>query len=186
MRPSSVDGQAYPHPFQRLLELVYFAAEYLVETYLVPLESPGPFFRLWFKIPLLYYRLGLGRVIGKQVLLLTTTGRKSGKLRQTPLGYSYEPAERTYYVVAGWQGRTDWYRNLRADPHVHVQVGGQHFDCLAEKVPLEKRVWLLDFYNRRNPFARKLWPRWTGVPFEDTQAGLRIVAEHFPAVALRA
>jgi len=40
---------------------------------------------------------------------LTTIGRKSGKLRQTPVGYSYEITTDTYYLTAGWRGNTDWF-----------------------------------------------------------------------------
>ncbi len=170
---------------KRLLELFYFAGEYVIETFLVPRNSPGPFFRLWFRHPLVYYQLGLGPLIGKQVLILTTIGRKTGKERATPLGYAYHVAERVYYVSSGWDGHTDWYRNLSANPRVHVQVGFLEFDGVAEKVSMEKRIQLLAEYNQRNPFAARMWPRWTGVPFDGTEAGLRLVAEHFPSVALR-
>jgi deazaflavin-dependent oxidoreductase (nitroreductase family) len=119
------------------------------------------------------------------VLLLTTVGRKTGKPRVTPLGYTYDAAEGTYYVVSGWDGHTDWYRNLKADPAAHVQVGSLQFDCAAEFVPIEKRMELLEEYDRRNPLAKQVWQRWTGVPYDGTPAGLRLAAQHFPSVALR-
>jgi deazaflavin-dependent oxidoreductase (nitroreductase family) len=153
---------------------------------LVPLDRPRPFFRWWFKQPLVCYKLGLGDWIGRQVLLLTTIGRKSGKRRTTPLGYTYQPAERSYYVASGWDGHTDWYRNLRANPHVHVRVGRLQFDCVAEAVSMERRMRLLAEYHRRNPFTARIWPRWTGVPFDGTESALCLVAQHFPAAALRA
>ncbi len=168
-----------------LSERFYFAAEYVIERYLVPQEGPGPFFRLWFKQPLLLYRLGLGPLIGRQILLLTTIGRKTGRPRVTPLGYGYSTADGSYHVVAGWDGRTDWYRNLKVNPNAHVQVGNLHFDCTAEFVPIEQVMELLREGDRRNPLARKIWQRWTGVPFDGTDAGLRLAAQHFPAVMLR-
>lgn len=72
------------------------------------------------------YRLGLGPVIGKVVLLLTTTGRKSGLARTTPL--QYELIGGVYHVGAVFGAQADWVRNILADPHVQLQVGDQ---CLA-------------------------------------------------------
>ncbi len=170
---------------QRFLRLFYFWGEYVIETYLVPRDGPGWFFRLWFKHPLIYYKLGLGSLVGRQVLLLTTIGRKTGKARLTPLGYGYDASTRTYHVVAGWDGHTDWYRNLKADPRAHVQVGNLHFDCLAEFVPIEKCMEMLRQGARQNPLAPRIWQRWTGVPYDGSDEGLRLAAQHFPALELR-
>ncbi len=172
-------------PFQRLSKWLYFAGEYYVMG-LVPKDSPGPIFLWFFKYPILYYRLGLGWMIGKQVLLLTTIGRKTGKKRFTPLGYRFDPDENIYYLTAGWDGRTDWYRNLQAGPQAHVQVGSLAFDCQAEFPPFEKRVQLLSQYNRDNPFAARLYERETGQPFDGSPEALQQAAVHYPSVALRA
>ncbi len=163
----------------------YYWAEYVVETYLVPKDRPGPFFRLWFKQPILYYRLGLGPLIGKQVLVLTTIGRKTGKKRLTPLGYAYNAAAGIYYVVAGWDGHTDWYRNLKANPQAHVQVGNLHFDCQAEFLSIEERMELVRSYSGRNPLSKRIYERWMDAPFDGSEASLRLAAEHFRAVGLR-
>src|SRR6266540_2171491 len=74
------------------------------------------------------YRLTGGKVGGKigkaPVLLLTTTGRKSGRPRTTPLGYA--PAGDGYAVSASKGGRPQhplWYLNLQATPRAEVTVG---------------------------------------------------------------
>jgi deazaflavin-dependent oxidoreductase (nitroreductase family) len=69
------------------------------------------------------YRIGLGSVIGKFVLLLTTTGRKSGLARTTPL--QYELIDGIYHVGAVFGAQADWARNIMADPHVQLQVGNR-------------------------------------------------------------
>ncbi len=166
-------------------ERFYYWAEYIVEVYLVPKDGPGPFFKLWFKQPILYYKLGLGPLIARQVLLLTTIGRKSGKQRVTPLGYSYRPAEWSYYISAGWDGHTDWYRNLEVNPKAQVQVGGLRFDCVAEFLSVEERIELVRDYTGRNPLAKRIWERWMEAPFDGSEASLRLAARHFPAVRLR-
>jgi deazaflavin-dependent oxidoreductase (nitroreductase family) len=73
------------------------------------------------------YRLSRGRVFGKiggaPVLLLTTTGRKSGEPRTAPLVYLPD-GERQ--VVIGSNVRTPaWALNLRANPDAEVQVRGK-------------------------------------------------------------
>jgi deazaflavin-dependent oxidoreductase (nitroreductase family) len=61
---------------------------------------------------------------GVPTLLLTTRGRRSGKLRRTPLIYGRDGDR--YVVVASYGGspqHPDWYLNLAADPDVTIQVG---------------------------------------------------------------
>jgi deazaflavin-dependent oxidoreductase (nitroreductase family) len=87
----------------------------------------------WMMIPA--HRLGLGAWIGTPVggymLLLRVRGRKSGLVRETPL--SYVIAEGAPWVVAGFGVRTEWYRNLLADPEVEVWLPGRVLRCRAEE-----------------------------------------------------
>src|SRR5918994_4172558 len=62
--------------------------------------------------------------VGLLILLLTTRGRRSGRLRRTPLIYGRDGDR--YVVVASYGGspqHPDWYLNLRDDPDVTIQVG---------------------------------------------------------------
>jgi deazaflavin-dependent oxidoreductase (nitroreductase family) len=56
------------------------------------------------------------------VLLLTTTGRKSGLPRQTRL--QYEKEDSVIYVAAARGQQADWLRNIVAHPRVEVQIEG--------------------------------------------------------------
>ena len=77
---------------------------------------------------------------GTTTLLLTTTGRKTGKERTTPL--IYQPDGDAYLVVASKGGADEpplWYRNLEAEPEVKVQVKGDKFTARARNAtPAEK------------------------------------------------
>ncbi|MGH2924989.1 MAG: nitroreductase family deazaflavin-dependent oxidoreductase [Solirubrobacterales bacterium] len=81
---------------------------------------------------------------GTQTLLLTTTGRRSGKQRTAPLIYaSHDDA---YTVVAsngGSQAPPSWYLNLTDDPEVGIQVEGERFKGRARTAtPGEKpEMW---------------------------------------------
>ena len=78
------------------------------------------------------YTIGLGPIVGKIILLLTTTGRKSGKLWVTPL--QYEEIDGAYYLGAARGLQADWVRNIQANPKVDVQVKAWHFQGIAEVV----------------------------------------------------
>ena len=81
---------------------------------------------------------------GTQTLILTTTGRRSGEPRSTPLIYGRHGDD--YLVVASKGGSDEppaWYRNLDADPEVKVQVKGDRFAARArDATPQEKpELW---------------------------------------------
>src|SRR5262245_34911643 len=78
-----------------------------------------------------------GRFEGRPVLLLTTTGRKSGRPHTTPMMYLREDDH--LYVFASKGGATtnpDWYLNLVARPRVVVELGTERFEATAR--PLER------------------------------------------------
>ncbi|NKZ03376.1 nitroreductase family deazaflavin-dependent oxidoreductase [Actinomadura latina] len=77
---------------------------------------------------------------GTTTLLLTTTGRKSGKERTTPL--IYQPEGDAYLVVASKGGADEpplWYLNLQSDPEVKVQVKGDRFTARARTATPEEK-----------------------------------------------
>lgn len=73
----------------------------------VPVEKPGPVFKWIFKSSIVYFKLGLGGLLKNYFLLITTTGRKTGKVRQTPLEHRYDESNDRYLIMSGWAGRTD-------------------------------------------------------------------------------
>ncbi|MET4920870.1 nitroreductase family deazaflavin-dependent oxidoreductase [Streptomyces sp. PSRA5] len=77
---------------------------------------------------------------GTTTLILTTTGRKSGEQRSTPL--IYRPHGDDLLVVAS-KGGSDapplWYLNIQADPEVHVQVKGDRFTARARTATPEEK-----------------------------------------------
>jgi deazaflavin-dependent oxidoreductase (nitroreductase family) len=82
------------------------------------------------RIHRLLYAVGMGPIVGKIILLLTTTGRKSGQKRITPL--QYEEIDGDYYLGSARGTRSDWYRNIEADGRVEVRVKNLCFRGVAE------------------------------------------------------
>ena len=99
---------------------------------------------------LFWYRLTGGligsRFLGMSFLLLTTTGRKSGRPRTAPLLYMEDGDS---YVIVGSNGGHDrhpaWVLNLRANPQADVQIGSKHLRVTAREANDEERS--------------RLWPR---------------------------
>lgn len=82
---------------------------------------------------------------GTQILLLTTTGRKSGHLRRSALIYGRDGDD--YVIVASRGGHRNhplWYLNLEANSNVTVQVKGDVFQSDATTIDNDneyQRVW---------------------------------------------
>jgi len=80
---------------------------------------------------------------GVPIILLTTLGAKSGKLRKTPLMRVEHDGE--YAVVASKGGAPThpvWYHNIVANPHVELQDGAERHDYQAREVQGEERdLW---------------------------------------------
>ncbi|MEU4813645.1 nitroreductase family deazaflavin-dependent oxidoreductase [Nocardia fluminea] len=78
---------------------------------------------------------------GKPVILLTTKGAKTGKLRKTPLMRVEHDGE--YAVVASLGGAPKnpvWYHNIKANPHVELRDGATTKDYDAREVFGEERA----------------------------------------------
>jgi deazaflavin-dependent oxidoreductase (nitroreductase family) len=63
------------------------------------------------------------------ILLLTTTGRKTGRLHT--IGLQYELINGGYYLGAADGTRADWYRNILKNPAVEIQVGEKSIPATA-------------------------------------------------------
>jgi deazaflavin-dependent oxidoreductase (nitroreductase family) len=91
---------------------------------------------------------------GSTVLLLTTTGRKSGEPRTTPLIYAQDGDR--YVIVASKGGAPEhpgWYENLQKDPNVELQVLDEVFPARARTAEGEERerLWAK---------ANEVWPHY--------------------------
>lgn len=109
----------------------------------------SPFFRRvfnvfnrWVMVPL--FRLGLSPLVGNPltgyIMVLKTTGRKTGLTRYAPVNYAIR--EGNVYCAAGFGKRSHWFRNLKAHPDLEVMLPGRTIQGTAEEVenPEEKRT----------------------------------------------
>ena len=93
-----------------------------------------------------------GPFVGRPLLILGTTGAKSGEHRETPLVYSRDGD--TYVVIASKGGAPThpaWYFNIVADARVTVEVGGETFSTKARVASEGERRRLYDQHAAINP-----------------------------------
>jgi deazaflavin-dependent oxidoreductase (nitroreductase family) len=85
---------------------------------------------------------------GNELLLLTTTGAKSGEPRVAPL--SVRRIDGTLVIIAGYGGADidpAWVHNLRANPRAHVEIGTDSFDVIARELGVAEREEIIPKIN---------------------------------------
>lgn len=102
------------------------------------------------------FRRNGGRVGGyfadKPLLLLTTTGARTGQRRTNPLGYLEDNGRYVVFAsVAGGNRDPGWYHNARAVPQVHVEVGSDSMPALAREATGPERLRLLERHAAAHP-----------------------------------
>lgn len=89
---------------------------------------------------------------GGSLLLLTTRGARTGRERTNPLAYTRDGD--SVFVIAskgGAPSNPDWYRNLRANPRVLVELGPERFEANARVTEGAERRRLYDLQASRMP-----------------------------------
>jgi deazaflavin-dependent oxidoreductase (nitroreductase family) len=138
----------------------------------------------WFvRAPIWLYRARLGFVFGSRLLMLEHTGRKSGLPRYVVLEVVDHPDANSYVVASGFGARAQWFRNVQAEPHVRVVIGGRRpAPATARLLPAEDSAVVLHAYARNHPRAwKKLKPVFEstlGAEIGEHGTGLPLVALH--------
>ncbi len=146
-------------------------------------KPPRGFSRVLWRIPIFFYRVGLGGLLGNRLLLLKHQGRKSGLPRQAVIEVvKIDRESGCYYVVSGFGPKSDWYQNVVAHPDVSIQVGSRQMDVQAVPVPVPQRQEVLLDYNRRHPGALKTFSRILGYAIDESEADVNFLASIIPMI----
>lgn len=143
-------------------------------------RRPYGIYRWLANAPRWFYRLGLGWLLGHRMVQLTHRGRKSGVLRRTILEVlHYDPRTREVLVVSGWEGKTDWYRNIEREPALEVRIGRVHYRPIQEFLsPAETAQIVLTLF-RQHPREVRFVGRLLGIDPGAEDAALRARIEAF-------
>ena len=108
----------------------------------------------YFVVPL--YRLNILPLffIGKIFVLLYIKGRKSGKLRCTPVEYRRYNDKVLVFSARGEHG--DWYKNIMANPDdLTIKIGFKKYKPIVSKSTLEQKLDIVKWYIESYPKAAK-------------------------------
>ncbi len=148
---------------------------------------PGPWLRIFFRLPVCLYRLRLGWVLGRRFIMITHLGRRTGRVHRTVVEVvKYEKLTRESAVLAAYGPRSDWYRNIKAHPALEAQTGRDRYVPDQRDLTPEEAFEVLKDYRRRHPRTLKALLR--AVPiiqYDGSDESLRRMAEKVPFVAFR-
>jgi deazaflavin-dependent oxidoreductase (nitroreductase family) len=112
----------------------------MIETKEITPPQPIPYpqnklLKRIYRSPLLLFRLGLSKIFSKYILILSTYGRKTGKVHHTPVEYFQHQGR--VYVMSGFGSKPDWFKNILADPHITLQINKKILHATARKPETE-------------------------------------------------
>lgn len=149
------------------------------------LTPPKGLARRFFRLPIFLYQVGLGWIFGNRFLMLNHIGRKSGDTRHAVLEVvQHDPQTDVYIVAVGFGKKSQWYRNILAQPAVSITVGRRKLDVTAEQLdPLAAGQVLVDFARRYPNEARMAGL--LGFEVDGSEEDYREMGAMLPLIALR-
>jgi deazaflavin-dependent oxidoreductase (nitroreductase family) len=155
----------------------------LIEQLSVP-EPPHGLLRRLARLPIYLYRMHLGRLLGTRFLRLKHIGRVSSLPRFTVLEVlDYDRDKDTYFVASGWGERSDWVKNIAADPQVEIQVAGRHIPARARRAAPDEAAQEMLQYGRAHPTALQELARVMGYRVERSEAAYLALGREVPVFA---
>jgi len=108
------------------------------------------------RAPIGAFRCGLGFVFAGRLMMLTHRGRTSGQRRYVVLEVVERPSRDVVVIASGFGLRSQWYRNLEADPRCLVSVGTRSdVPAVAHLLPDDESAAALERYAARYPRSWK-------------------------------
>lgn len=122
------------------------------KSWVETLPYPKGWMKWLYKTPILLYRLGLGFLVGRLFMIITTVGRKSGCPRRTAIEFHEYKSRR--YVFSAWGTKADWYRNIGANPHITIQTWRGAESVLAHRITSDAELTEAFAFAMSNPSMR--------------------------------
>ncbi len=118
-------------------------------------------------------------------MLIATTGRKTGKRRETLVDVmDYNPTTDTYYIEAAYGSHADWFKNIQANPLFNAQVGRRKFIAQAEILNEgDTGEILVQFFRRKPAYTRSVMAM-VGMKFKDEDE-LRVLGKNLTLLVVK-
>ncbi len=157
----------------------------------MPAGKLNPVLRHLLRAPAFLYRWHCGWLLGHRFLLLTHTGRRTGRQYRTVLevmDYRLDGPE--LVVMSGWGRNADWLRNIQASAKAEITVGTSHFTACHHQLVPEEAARVVAAYERRHrlatPLIRAVLTRLLGWRYDGSAAARRRLVTQLPLIAFRA
>lgn len=138
---------------------------------------------IYFVIP--FYRVGLLPLLGAGFifLLLFTKGRKTGKVRITPL--EYQKINGIIHIFASRGDKANWLMNLKANlEDVKIRVGFKKYKIKPEIIDIEERKSVFYWYVSKHPMVAKALMGWDKKEDDPEKTDFSFLAEKIVVVKL--
>ncbi|WP_327424919.1 nitroreductase family deazaflavin-dependent oxidoreductase [Streptomyces sp. NBC_01527] len=137
------------------------------------------------RLPIHLFRMGLGPVFGKRLLLLHHVGRATGLDRRVVLEVvAHDPAGSSWTVASGFGPRSDWYRNLRAEPKTVIQLGNHHHAVTAHFLTRDDGAEIMARHCRQHPRTARRLCAFFDLAADGSEAAFRSAGSAIPVVRL--
>jgi deazaflavin-dependent oxidoreductase (nitroreductase family) len=143
--------------------------------------------RFGLRFPIWLYRFHLGWLLGNRFLMLTHTGRISGRPHQTVVEVvAYDKKSNTYIIASVWGEKSSWFKNITKNNQVVVTTGNARFQATTNRLSVEEaRQTLLD-YARKYPLAfRELAGMMVGARGASNDENCDLLAQTIPLFSLK-
>lgn len=106
--------------------------------------------KILFKLPVLSWRLGLGPIQGRIIMIITHIGRKTGIPRHTAV--EFHTMNGIKYIPCAFGTKSQWYRNIMANPRVTIQTADGTEQMIAVRITQDDElVSVIEMILNRNP-----------------------------------
>jgi deazaflavin-dependent oxidoreductase (nitroreductase family) len=117
------------------------------------------FLKMLLRLQVFMLRRGMMGKASDALMVITTTGRKTGRQHSTPIGYLQDG---DMFIAINPQGRSNWYKNVLANPAVTLNIKGRDIPAEGAQFTDEAEIArLFDLYRTQQPTT---FPRLFGVP----------------------
>ena len=147
-------------------------------------QKPTGLFKQLLHTPVWLFRIRLGFLFGRRIVMLEHTGRRSGKLRRTPLEVVQRKGD-SYILCSGTGPTADWYRNIRSHPARALWVGSRRYSVSRRFLGDSEAATVFAEYETSHPKTASRLTDLMGVTHDGTHDGRVAMMREIPMVEMR-
>lgn len=136
-------------------------------------EPPKGIRRIIFRLPVYLYRYHLGFLMGERFIRLKHWGRKSGQLKEAVIEViDKDNANAVIHCASGFGEKSQWYKNICANPDVFITLKNRDFRAKARILPHEEAALVLRRYAMAHPKSFKAVAKLSGYRIDGSDSDI--------------